>query len=154
MSKKPDQKKRDFLRLRNRVIKVYPYAKALKQKLDSIDIATENLSKRKKRKQLKKVKKELFKEFGERIKNLYTKDGVILIKLIHKETGETASDLLKEYTSSLNTFFWKSIVTGHNINPRNKTKIKLKTRYDPVNNKDDCCIEKILNKPGRYLDIY
>jgi len=148
------KKKRDFLRLRNRVIKVYPYAKTLRHKLDSIDSVTENLGKRKKRKQLKRVKKSLFKEFEERIKNLYTKDGLILIKLIHKETGVTVNDLLKEYTSSLNTVFWKSIVIGHNINPKNKTKIKLKAKYDPINNKEDCCIEKILNKPGMYLDIY
>lgn len=149
------KKKRDFLRLRNRVIKVRLYAKALKTELNDIDNVLASLSRKsKKRKKLRNAKDELFKEYAEKVKNLYTKDGVILIKLIHRETGKTVNDLLKEYTSIWTRNKWKLVVRIHNMNPKNKTKIKLKTKYDPINNEEDCCIEKILNKPGMYLDIY
>mgnify|MGYP000561858516 CR=1 FL=1 len=48
-------------------------------------------------KQIKKQKEqELRDRFENEIKALYTTDGPVLVKLIHRETGKTTYDLLKE----------------------------------------------------------
>lgn len=133
--------KKKFEVLKRRVLKVRPYSLIVKNTLDSLRFATEGLSKRKRKRALRKAKKHLKKQFSERIKNLYTKDGMILIKLIHRETEKTVYDLLKENIGILNTIGWQ-------ITARigTKGKLNLKTKYNKEKVKEDQWIELIIQQ--------
>ena len=52
---------------------------------------------RDKKKYFKIVEKYLAEEFEPRLKKLSRKDGQILVKLIHRQTGTSTFDLIKEY---------------------------------------------------------
>jgi hypothetical protein len=85
-----------------RIRKVYPLALYAAEKLDEID---ENLktidSRRKKKKYSKNANKEIKEDFQFVIKDLYTSEGIILMKLIHRETGMTVSEIIRTYRSKL-----------------------------------------------------
>jgi hypothetical protein len=51
-------------------------------------------------------------------------DNLLLIKLIHRETGKTTYDILKGYRGSVETFYWGAFAKMYNAS--------LKTEYDPI----------------------
>ena len=65
-------------------------------------------------------------------------EGQILVKLIHRQTGRTAFDLIKELRSG-----WKAFWAN---NTANLFDISLKREYDPYNEKEDYLIEDILQR--------
>ena len=88
--------------------------------------------KRLKNKYLKKANKMLKSEFGEEIKDMSITRGTYLMKLIYRNTGLTAYDIIKKYRGS-NTAFWFQtlcVISGQD----------LKKEYDPDN--EDFLIEK------------
>lgn len=107
-----------YNRLKKKVLTVYPYAKLAGEKLkyhDSVltTITTENARK----KYMKVVEKDINSTFGKELSDLTISEGVILIKLIDRETGNTSYTLLREYRGQLSAFFWQSLarVFGHNL---------------------------------------
>jgi len=60
--------------------------------------------------------------------------GVILLKLVDRETGTTSFEIVKEFRGTLRAFFWQSLGVIFGIN--------LKTEYDPQG--DDKNIEQIV----------
>ena len=61
---------------------------------------------RQRKKYLNEAEELLRKEFEHDLKNMTRTQGKFLIKLIHRETGQTAFDLLKEYRGGFKTFWW------------------------------------------------
>ncbi len=123
--------------LKRRVLKVYPYALIAKQELDNIEIGLDSISKKRiKKRYTKKVAKWVKEEHSDRLKNLTISEGKILVKLIYRETKTSSYEILKLYRGSLNAFFWQTIARFWDNN--------LKTKYDPVNNREDMFIEHIL----------
>lgn len=83
--------------------KVYPMAVFAAKKLREIDKELEQEdSKRKKKKLAKKEHKELKDEFSYVLRDLYFDEGILLMKLIHRESGLTVSDILKKYRGNFN----------------------------------------------------
>ena len=134
----PRRKKRytkRYLKLIRDVKKAYPFAKLAGDKLKEYEAELSVIEKaRNRRKFLDKVEKELRQEYGEDIKNLTITQGVILIKLVDRETGDTSYELLKQFRGSFSAFFWQGVARlfGHN----------LKLNYDP--NGDDYLIEEVV----------
>lgn len=91
-------------------------------------------SKVKRKKYIKKVEKQLMAEFEGELKKLTIKQGIILIKLIDRETGNTSYDLVKELRGSFSAFLWQSLARLFGSN--------LKLQYDP--NGRDAMIEEIV----------
>lgn len=82
----------------SRIRRTYPLAVYTKSILDSLDIEIATLSKKRKQKKLAKArKKELVDELEYLIKDLYVEEGVMLFKLIHRETGLTVTEILEKY---------------------------------------------------------
>ena len=77
-------------------------------------------------------------EFTDRLKKLTRTEGEILIKLMHRQTGETAFDLVKDYRSGWKAFWYNTTA--------NLFKLSLKDKYDPVHNTKDFLIEDILQR--------
>ena len=99
-----------FYRLKRKVAKVYPYARAAKKQLSELEEDlkfTEN--KRQRRKIGKLHDKWIQKNFTDKIKKLTRSEGRILIKLIHRETGNSAYDLVRNYRNGLTAFLWQKL---------------------------------------------
>lgn len=123
--------------LKRRTLKVYPYAKAA---ADKITMLNNNLARLKTEKEKKKyakiVEKYLEDEFEGRLKKLTRKEGQILVKLIHRQTGESTFDLIKEHKSGWKAF-WSNRV-AHMFN------LDLKMKYSPATVPEDYHIEGFL----------
>ena len=136
--KNKDERKKYFI-LKRRVLKVYPYALAAKEKLKSIQIELDSIPKRRHKKRYnKQIAKWVKDEYSEKLKNLTMSEGKILVKLIFRETKNTSYQIVKSYRGRFNAFFWQTMAKFWNNN--------LKTKYDPVNVSEDILIEYILNQ--------
>jgi len=76
---------RNYVILRNRTLRVYPYAKLASDRLDTLSKRLDNIkSKRKKKVYIKRIEKFIYDEFEEELKKLSRSQGRILIKLVHR----------------------------------------------------------------------
>ncbi len=128
-----------YLVLRRKTIKVYPYAKMAAERLDSLTKTLQTMTKKRQRKRYtKKVQKYIEGEFSDELKKLTRTEGQILVKLIHRQTGRTAFDLVKELRNGWRAFWYNTTA--------NVFDIKLKKEFDPWNEKEDYLIEDILQR--------
>jgi hypothetical protein len=129
--------KKQFLILQNRVYKTYPYAKLASERLTILNkgMAALHTSKEKK-KYFKIVEDYLSNEFESKLKKLSRKQGQILVKLIHRQTGTTTYDLVKNLKSGWKAFWSNTAASMFDIN--------LKTKYAPYDVNEDYLIETIL----------
>jgi hypothetical protein len=129
--------RKQFQLLQNRVLKVYPYAKITAERLTALNRGMANLkTEKEKKKYFKLVENYLTNEFEAKLKKLSRKQGQILVKLIHRQTGTTTYDLITNLKSGWKAFW--SNVTAKLFD------INLKTKYDPYQNNEDYLIESIL----------
>ena len=134
----PEEKK-EFLLLQNRVYKVYPLAKIA---ADRLTVLNKNMDKmktnREKKKYFKIVEDYMENEFTGQLKKLSRKQGQILVKLIHRQTGYTTFELIKDYKSGWKAFWSNNTARLFDIN--------LKTKYAPYEVNEDFLIETILDR--------
>jgi hypothetical protein len=129
--------KKQFLILQNRVYKTYPYAKLASERLTVLNKGMASLStNREKKKYFKIVEDYLSNEFESKLKKLSRKQGQILVKLIHRQTGITTYDLVKNLKSGWKAFWSNTAASMFDIN--------LKTKYAPYDVNEDYLIETIL----------
>lgn len=131
-----------LLILKRRVMKVYPYAKIA---ADRLSLLNANMAKLKTDKEKKKyariVQQYLEDEFEQKLKNLSRKDGQILIKLIYRQTGHTAYDLIREQKSGWKAWYSSKIAKMFSLD--------LKGTYSPATVAEDYYIEGFLRKAFR-----
>lgn len=102
---KEEQEK--YLRLVRNVKKVMPYAKLAAFRLQMMEDNLQQLSSKKaKKKYIKATEDAIIEEFKEQLENLSVTQGKLLIKLIHRETGNTTYEILKKYRGSASTMFY------------------------------------------------
>ncbi len=131
------QDKIKYLILRRKVRKVYPYAKLAAERLMSLKENLKNIkSKKKQKKYTKRVQDYIEKEFSAELKKLTRTEGQILVKLIHRQTGITTFELIKELRSGWRAFWYNSTA--------NMFSISLKEEYRPSTSHEDFYIEDIL----------
>ena len=129
--------KKQFLILQNRVYRVYPFAKTAGERLTMMNnnLAKLNTNKEKKR-YFKIVEDYMDNEFKEKLKKLSRKQGQILVKLLHRQTGLTTFELIKDYKSGWKAFWSNNTAKLFDIN--------LKKKYEPFQDNEDYLIETIL----------
>lgn len=136
---KTSYEQRYYFWFRKKVLKAYPFAEVA---ADSLAILNENLdnlkSRRKKKAYTKEMQKYMDEEFTYQLKKLTRTEGRILIKLLHRQTGNIAYDLVKDYRSGWKAFWYNTTA--------NVFKLSLKDTYDPMNNDEDFLIEDILQR--------
>ena len=126
-----------YLLLKRRVYKTYPFALIAKKKLHEIESVLNTIPKRRKKRRYKKeITKWVKNEYSDRLKKLTVSEGKILVKLIFRETGNTSYDIVKLYKGFFNALFWQTIAFLWDNN--------LKTKYDPINIREDMLIEQII----------
>lgn len=104
--------------------KAYPYAQVAGIKLKELDDHLVTIQSEKEQKvYIDQAEKEIMKEFEKEVKRLTITQGIILVKLIDRETGRTSYQVIKELKGGFTAFFWQGIarIFGNN----------LKTEYDP-----------------------
>jgi len=134
---KDKNERKKYYILKRRVLKVYPYALAAKEKLQRIEKGLDLIPKRRhKRRYAKEVAKWVKEEYSQQLKNLTISEGKILVKLIYRETKTTSYQIVKSYRGRFNAFFWQTMAKLWDNN--------LKTEYDPLNVREDMLIEHIV----------
>lgn len=128
---------KQFTLLRNRVYVTYPYAKLASERLTTLNKGMNSLKTNKdKKKYFKIIEDYLSNEFEERLKKLSRKQGQILVKLIHRQTGITTYDLVKSLKSGWKAFWSNTTARLFDLN--------LKEEYQPYQSNEDYLIETIL----------
>ena len=118
---------------------VYDYSVISSAMLSAFEDTLSTISKqRNKNKYLKKANKMLKKEFGEEIKDMSITRGTYLMKLIYRNTGLTAYDIIKKYRGSGTAFWFQALCT---ISGQD-----LKKEYDPDNE------DFLINKAVRLIE--
>ena len=136
---KSSDSKRQYLILQRKTIKVYPYAKLAAERLESLNARISSLkSNRKRKKYTRMVQKYVEEEFAEKLKKFTITEGQILIKLIHRQTGKTAFELIKYLRSGWRAFWYNNTASLFNMS--------LKLPFDPKTSKEDYLIEDILQR--------
>lgn len=125
--------------LRRKTLKVYPYAKLAAERLVELNDSLELIKKKRhQRRYTKKVQKYIEGEFSEELKKLTRTEGQILVKMIHRQTGTTAFDLVKELRNGWRAFWYQTTAKAF--------KIDLKKEFHPELEHEDYLIEDILQR--------
>lgn len=131
--------RRRYLILRRKTRKVYPYAKLASERLLTMTKRLQTIKKKRQAsKYTKRIQKYIEQEFSEKLKKLTKTEGQILVKLIHRQTGTTAYDLVKELRTSWRAFWYNTTASFFDIS--------LKQKYTPFSVEEDYLIEDILER--------
>lgn len=131
--------KLNYYILRRKTIKVYPYAKLAAERLVELNDSLDHIKKNShKRRFTRKVQKFIEDEFSEELKKLTRTEGQILVKLIYRQTGTTAFDLVRELRSGWRAFWYNTTAKMFNIS--------LKEEFRPDLVHEDYLIEDILQR--------
>ncbi len=95
-----------YRKYRRYAAKVYPYAKEAMRIFREAEYVTQNMKKRKRKKYLRKLSRELQKEFEEPLKGLSKTQGKILVKMIERELEKSMFELIKMTQGKLKAFYW------------------------------------------------
>lgn len=135
-----------YQKLKRKVIKLYPYALLAKQIYEETNANLSTMETNKEKRKFKKQKEqELRDRFENEIKALYTTDGPVLVKLIHRETSKTTYELLRESKSWVNCIIYQMAAKSNGYS--------LKETYDPLIDTDIEGVVQILKSEGQ-LPIY
>jgi hypothetical protein len=131
------EERKNLALLKRRTLKVYPYAKAAADRITMLNTTLEKLKTKKEKKKYSKIIEDYLQdEFEGRLKKLSKKEGQILVKLIHRQTGHSTFDLIKEHKSGWKAFWSNRIAHMFNID--------LKKKYNPATVAEDYHIEGFL----------
>ena len=136
-----------YLILRRKTLKVYPYAKLAADRLTILNERLDNLdNKRIRKKYLKRMEKFIYEEFEDELKKFSRSEGKILIRLVHRQTGITTYDLVKELRTGWKAFWYQTTASLF--------KLSLKDTFDPEYSFEDYLIEDILQRAfaDQYLE--
>ena len=130
---------KEYVILRQRTFKVYTYAKIAADRLNVLTGRLEQIkSNRKRRVYLRRMEDFIYNEFEKELKKLSRSQGKILIKLVHRQTGETTHNLVKELRNGWRAFVYQTTASIF--------KLSLKDIYSPDTVYEDYLIEDILQR--------
>ena len=109
---------RRYRKLVEAVKKVYPIAKIAKEKMASMEDELRRLPTKKAQKEyIKKIYQEIKDEYTPVLKHMTRTQGMVLLKLIDRETEYTAYEVLKEFRGGFVAGFWQGVsrIFGQNL---------------------------------------
>ncbi|HLW15504.1 MAG TPA: DUF4294 domain-containing protein [Flavobacteriaceae bacterium] len=134
--------RKNYLITKRRVYKVYPFATLAAERLAVVNDLLETLpNKRSKRVYIRRAQRYMQEEFTDTLKTFTRSEGRILFKLIHRQTGQTTFELIKEYRSGWNAFWYNTAASVYDLT--------MKQTYEPYTEKEDFYIEDILQNAFR-----
>ena len=112
-----------------------PYALEGKRRLDELEVQIAALPKKDRKKAIKKAEEELLRDYKGEISNYTFSQGLVLIKLIDRETSRTAYSIVGELRGSLRAGLYQTLAKLFGYN--------LKDTFDPKTDKKDDLIDRI-----------
>ena len=132
-ARKPDMRR--YARLVRAVKRVYPIAEEAKVLMATMEDELLAMPNKKQQKlYIKGIEKRLIREYTPVLKKMTIYDGRVLLKLIDRQTDDTAFDIIKEFRGGFEAGLWQALAKMFGNN--------LKTDYDP--DKDDILLEQIV----------
>lgn len=109
--------KRLYRKYRRYALVVYPYALDAIKIFKEVEYATNNMTKRKRKKYVKKLSKDLKNEFEDPLRGLTRTQGLILMKMIEKELDTPMYDLIRDLRGKTSSFYWNMTgkIYGYNL---------------------------------------
>lgn len=137
----------NWTRLRNAVYLTYPYARSAGVVMSDVNKHLEHIKgKAERKKYIKSREKELRAAFTSKVTDLSIYQGKVLMKLIHRQTGENCFEIVREMKGGFTAGFYQTLmfVVGSS----------LKQGWDPNDDKFDKQIEAIVQEYDRmYLGV-
>ena len=128
--------------------KAYPYAILIARVINQTDslFAADHYTKRQQDKYLNKMKDDLINEFDPLFRKLTLKQGLMMIRLIDRECGQTPYYILKRYLGGPTAGFWQGVAKVFKGN--------LKQPYDKYGEDKD--LEELVGywERGQFDDLY
>lgn len=112
-----------------------PYALEGKHRLDVLEVEIAALPKRQRRAAIKQAEQQLLADYKDEISNYTFSQGLVLIKLIDRETNRTAYNIVGELRGSLRAGLYQTLAKLFGYN--------LKDTFDPQHNAKDNLIDRI-----------
>jgi hypothetical protein len=111
-------KKKKYDQFQQKVVKVYPYARAagdIMKMYDAMCLVEKDENRRKAL--LDRAEAELKMQFEKDLRKMTVSEGMILIRLIDRETGQTGYSLVRQLRGKFSAFMWQSVarIFGHNL---------------------------------------
>lgn len=132
-ARKPDMRR--YARMVRAVKRVYPLAQEAKVLMASMEQELLALPNKKQQKlYIKGIEKRLIREYTPVIKKMTIYDGAVLLKLIDRQTDDTAFEIIKEFRGGFEAGIWQALAKMFGNN--------LKTDYNPET--DDQLLERIV----------
>ncbi|MBR1538065.1 MAG: DUF4294 domain-containing protein [Bacteroidales bacterium] len=148
---KQTMSRRDWVQYYKRVhnfSKAYPYALMVARVINETDsiFVADKFTKRQKDRYLNNMKEDLIKDFEPAFRKLTLKQGMMMIRLIDRETGLTPYYLVKRYLGGVAATFWQGVAK--------MLKGNLKQPYDRFGEDKD--LEELVGywHRGEFDDLY
>jgi len=136
-ARRSEKRDAEYARLRYNVYKVYPYAVTAAGLLKGVDEQLNKITDKKEKKAyLKKLETDLNKRFKGELQEFTIQQGIILVKLIDRQTGRNCYSIIQEVKGGFNAVVWQSVALLFSNN--------LKREYDPLDRDRD--IEAIVQE--------
>ncbi len=97
-----------YYKYRRYAIKVYPYAIEAIKVFREMEKSTEEMSRRERKRYIKKLQDDLEREFEDPLKNLSKTQGKILVKMIEREQDRPMYDLVRELRGGFTAMYWST----------------------------------------------
>jgi len=134
-----EQKRTEWNRLRNAVYVTYPFARQAGVVMRDVQQHLKEVSSNsERRKYIKSREKELKEAFGDQISELSIYQGKVLMKLIHRQTGEDCYEIIKEMKGGLTARLYQTILFFVGSD--------LKQSWEPDTNSNDRLIESFVRE--------
>lgn len=97
--------------------KVYPYAVQAIRIFRETEYVTQTMKPNKAKKHIRRLQKELKKEFEEPLRELTKTQGYLLVKMIERETGQSMHYLIKDLRGGMTATYWTTMgkMFGHEL---------------------------------------
>lgn len=139
---------REYYRRVHNFSKAYPYALFIAQTIHATDslFEADHYTKRQEDKYLNQLKNDLLKEFEPIFRGLTLKQGLMMIRLIDREVGQTPYYILRRYLDAPTATFWQGVAKTFGGN--------LKQPYDMFG--QDADLEDLVGiwKAGKFDYLY
>ncbi len=117
--------------------KIYPYVQKTKEIVAKMNLQlAKTKDQKEKRRLIKQTEKELFAQFEKDVRNMSTSQGRLLLKLISRETSQSAYGLIKTYKGGIPATFWYGVGLLFHEN--------LKMQYDSLG--EDAQLERVVQR--------
>ncbi|MGB0861635.1 MAG: DUF4294 domain-containing protein [Saprospiraceae bacterium] len=110
-------------RVKKRAVKVHKYAEDAIRIFNEVQNVTNNMKRRKRKKHIKRLQKELKSEFDAPLRKLSRYEGFVLMCMIERELDMPLYDLVKDLRGWWSANYWNSLASIYGYN--------IKDGYDP-----------------------